>query len=67
MKVDIDRFEVRLAESAEDVAAAQRLRYKVFVEEMGAQASPQEHETRQERDEYDPYFEHLLLKKHQAV
>lgn len=66
MKTDIDRFEVRLAESAEDVAAAQRLRYKVFVEEMGAQASPQEHETRQERDEYDPYFEHLLLIDTQA-
>ena len=66
MKIDIDRFEVRLAESAEDVAAAQRLRYKVFVEEMGAHASPEEHATRQERDEYDPYFEHLLLIDTQA-
>ncbi|OUS04974.1 ornithine-acyl-ACP acyltransferase [Rhodobacterales bacterium 52_120_T64] len=61
MKIDTDRFEVRLARSDEDVAAAQRLRYKVFVKEMGAQASPEEHAARQERDEYDPYFEHLLL------
>ena len=66
MKVDVDRFEVRLAESDEDIAAAQRLRYKVFVEEMGAQASPEEHATRLERDEYDPYFEHLLLIDKQA-
>lgn len=66
MKIDIDRFEVRLAETAEDVAAAQRLRYKVFVEEMGANATPEEHAARQERDEYDPYFEHLLLIDTQA-
>ena len=61
MKVDVSRFEVRLAKSDEDIAAAQRLRYKVFVEEMGAQASPEEHTARQERDKFDPYFEHLLL------
>lgn len=67
MKTDIDRFEVRLAETDEDVAAAQRLRYRVFVEEMGAQASPEEHAARLERDEYDPYFEHLLLIDKQAA
>lgn len=67
MKVDVDRFEVRLAESDVDIAAAQRLRYKVFVEEMGAQASPEEHAARLERDEYDPYFEHLLLIDKQAI
>lgn len=61
MKLDINRFEVRLSQSPEDVAAAQRLRYRVFVEEMGAKASAQEHETRQEIDAFDAYFEHLLL------
>ena len=66
MKIDTDRFEVRLAETQQDVAAAQRLRYKVFVEEMGAHASDEEHAARQERDEYDPYFEHLLLIDTQA-
>lgn len=66
MKVDVDRFEVRLAETDEDIAAAQRLRYKVFVEEMGAQASAEERAIRLERDEYDPYFEHLLLIDRQA-
>ena len=66
MKMDINRFEVRLAESDEDVAAAQRLRYKVFVEEMGASASEAEKATRLECDEFDPYFEHLLLIDKQA-
>lgn len=67
MKVDVDRFEVRLAESDEDIAAAQRLRYKVFVEELGAQATPEEHAARLEIDEYDPYFEHLVLIDRQAT
>lgn len=61
MKFDINRFEVRLAQSSEDVAAAQRLRYRVFVEEMGAQASVAEHAARREMDEFDEFFEHLLL------
>jgi len=55
------RFEVRLAESEADVRAAQRLRYRVFVEEMGAKVSEEEHAQQLEIDKFDPYFEHLLL------
>ncbi|MHA1128039.1 MAG: GNAT family N-acetyltransferase, partial [Alphaproteobacteria bacterium] len=66
MKLDISRFEVRMAKTEEDVAAAQRLRYRVFVEEMGANATPKEHSNRREIDEYDAYFEHLLLIDTQA-
>lgn len=61
MRIDAGRFTVRLAESEDDVAAAQRLRYRVFVEEMGAAASPEDAVERRERDRFDPYFEHLLL------
>jgi len=61
MRIDAGRFTVRLAESDDDVAAAQRLRYRVFVEEMGATASPGDAAVRRERDRFDPYFEHLLL------
>ncbi len=61
MKIDAGRFTVRLAETDEDVAAAQRLRYRVFVEEMGATPSPEDRATRRESDRFDPYFEHLLL------
>lgn len=61
MRIEAGRFTVRLAECEADVAAAQRLRYRTFVEEMGASASPDEMAERRERDRFDPYFEHLLL------
>ena len=41
--------------------AAQRLRYEVFVEELGAKVSDEDHAARLERDEFDPFFDHLLL------
>ncbi len=58
---DPSRFEVRLARTADEIAAAQRLRYRVFVAEMGAKASPVEHALRLEFDEFDPFFDHLIL------
>ena len=61
MRIEAGRFTVRLAESDEDVAAGQRLRYRVFVEEMGASSTPEDAADRRERDAFDPYFEHLLL------
>ena len=61
MRIDAGRFTVRLAECEDDVAAAQRLRYRIFVEEMGASPSPENAADRRERDRFDPYFEHLLL------
>ncbi|MFT7038929.1 MAG: putative hemolysin, partial [Paracoccaceae bacterium] len=48
MLIEAGRFQVRLAETEEEVAAAQRLRYRVFVEEMGAVATPEEAELRRE-------------------
>ncbi|MEL7137647.1 MAG: GNAT family N-acyltransferase [Pseudomonadota bacterium] len=61
MQVDAGRFTVRLAASEAEVAAAQRLRYRVFVEEMGASVSPEDAAVRRERDRFDPYFDHLIL------
>ncbi|MEM9046306.1 MAG: GNAT family N-acyltransferase [Pseudomonadota bacterium] len=61
MKIEAGRFTVRLADSEADVRAAQRLRYRVFVEEMGATPSPEDAVDRRETDRYDPFFEHLLL------
>lgn len=55
------QFETRLAADEADISAAQRLRYEVFVEEMGAKASADDHAVRLERDRFDPYFDHLLL------
>ena len=36
MKLDLSRYRVKLAETDVERAGAQRLRYRVFVEEMGA-------------------------------
>lgn len=54
-------FEVRLARTPEDLRAAQRLRYDVFVEELGGGGPMVDHNARLERDHLDPFFDHLLL------
>ena len=54
-------YTVRLARDDADLMAAQRLRYAVFVEELGATCAGADHEHRLERDSLDPYFDHLLL------
>lgn len=40
---------------------AQRLRYEVFVEELGGTGDMVDHAHRLECDEFDPVFEHLIL------
>ncbi len=52
---------LRLARDARDLRAAQRLRYEVFVEELGASGPFVDHDARLERDEFDAHFDHLLL------
>ncbi len=54
-------FEVRLARDEAEICRAQRLRYRVFVEELGADGALVDHQARLERDRFDPYFDHLLL------
>lgn len=51
---------LRLARTAEDVAAAQALRHHVFVEELGARGGGMTTCGR-EADRFDPHCEHLLL------
>lgn len=55
------RYVLRLAQNEQDLRAAQRLRYKVFVQELGAGGALVDHEKRLEIDSYDPIFDHLLL------
>ncbi|TVP72528.1 MAG: GNAT family N-acetyltransferase [Rhodobacteraceae bacterium] len=52
---------VRLARDISDLRAAQRLRYQVFVEELGAHGPMVDHFLQLEMDEFDPVFDHLLL------
>lgn len=61
MKLDVSRYRVKLAETEAERAGAQRLRYRVFVEEMGALATPEERAARMEWDAFDPFFDHVIL------
>ena len=50
-----------MARDARDLRAAQRLRYAVFVEELGGDGDLVNHAERLECDAFDPLFDHLLL------
>lgn len=54
-------FEVRLAESAAEVEAAQRLRYRVFYDEMQARPTRQVKALGRDVDPYDAFCDHLLV------
>ncbi len=60
-RTDIEAFSVKLAESPEELQAAQRLRYEVFVAELGGGGALVDHQQRLERDRFDPYFDHMIL------
>lgn len=59
-------LEVRLAAGPGEVRRAQRLRYRVFVEEMGAASSRLGTLSRRETDPYDALCDHLLVLDHAA-
>lgn len=52
---------LRLAESAADIQAAQRLRYTVFYDELGAHPSPETIATGLDVDQFDTICEHLIV------
>lgn len=51
---------LRLAESEADIHAAQRLRYRIFCEEMGAAANLAVQQQKRDFDQYDDACYHLL-------
>lgn len=55
-------FDVAWAASEDDVRAAQRLRYEVFADEMGARLPPDAQQHRLDRDRFDAYCDHLLVR-----
>ena len=61
MITETSQFEVRLASGEADFLAAQRLRYEVFVAELGGDGPLVDHGRRLERDEFDPVYDHLVL------
>jgi len=62
MTANAPRFRAELARGDADIEAAQRLRYEVFVEELGGDGPLVDHAARLERDRFDPVFDHLILR-----
>ncbi len=62
MQIDEPYFELSLARSEADIAGAQRLRYEVFVAELGGDGDLVDHAARREADRFDPFFDHLILR-----
>lgn len=54
-------FSVKLASSQAELEAAQRLRYEVFIAELGGCGDMVDHKNQLEKDRFDPYFDHLVL------
>lgn len=61
MALESDHLSLRLARDARDLRAAQRLRYEVFVQELGADGPQVDHDARLECDDFDQRCDHLLL------
>lgn len=59
-------LEVFVASRKEDIEASQALRYHVFMEEMGAQATPEMIALKRDFDEFDKACDHLLVIEHQS-
>lgn len=54
-------LEVRLSRTPEEIDAAQALRYRVFYEEMSARPSDEMRARQRDFDDYDAYWDHLLV------
>jgi L-ornithine Nalpha-acyltransferase len=57
----IGQLEVQLARKKSEIRRAQRLRYKVFYEEMSATPGALAMLSRRDEDAFDPIFDHLLV------
>ena len=61
MRPDARNLSMRLAQDDADRNAVHRLRYDVFVTELGGKGSLVDHAARLERDQFAPFCEHLAL------
>jgi putative hemolysin len=59
-------LEVRLATSKKEIKRAQRLRYRVFYEELSAVPNAASMLARRDMDDFDPICDHLLVLDHAA-
>jgi L-ornithine Nalpha-acyltransferase len=59
--VQVASLELRVAENAAEIEAAQALRYRVFYEELNAKPTPEMWAQRRDFDSFDPYCDHLII------
>jgi putative hemolysin len=59
--LEFGTFQVRLAQTPEEVEAAQRLRFRVFYEEMAALPTPEMQARRLDYDAFDAVCDHLIV------
>jgi putative hemolysin len=57
----IGSLETRLAVSRQEIVAAQQIRYRVFVEEMGAELPPEAMRAKLDFDAFDDICDHLIV------
>ncbi|WP_420002862.1 GNAT family N-acetyltransferase [Arenibacterium sp. LLYu02] len=56
------QFTVSIAKTEEELREAQRLRYQVFVTELGGGGEMVDHVAGLEQDKFDPFFDHMLVR-----
>ncbi|MCL2758478.1 MAG: GNAT family N-acetyltransferase [Alphaproteobacteria bacterium] len=61
MAIKVRDYEVRLTRTKEERADVRRLRYKIFVEEEGANASKEQQLLREEYDSYDRFADYMAV------
>lgn len=66
MTIETGRYRVKLADTDAERASAERLRYRVFVEEMGARTGAEQAAARREWDMYDATSDYLIMIDRQA-
>jgi putative hemolysin len=62
MPINSPHFQIALAQSPDDLRAAQQLRYAVFVRELGGSGDMIDHVAGLECDRFDAFADHLLLR-----
>lgn len=65
LKAKKPAFQIEWASNTNEIKEAQRLRYKVFAEEMGATLP--KNIDRLDIDEFDAYCDHLLIRDHDSL
>jgi len=60
MSDSLESLSIKFAETPGELRAAQKLRYDIFVREMGADGPYIDHATGLESDPFDPFCEHLI-------